>query len=358
LKNILVTGTSRPWDTTALRAAPMVGVTLADHGFGLVTGNASGVDKAAADAFCSQVKRIGADVAARYTQLTLPYTRRGSLWPIAGYAARKSSVPLRSTHEWLQEATARCAAVIMLGGHAGRVRGKMAGRGALGIVNRFIEAGKPVFPVPFTGGRSDEVFQEVLSRWAESPVPGLSRTQFLRIALPWTSGTGQLADLLLGTLAEAPDIFISYRRDDTAWVSGRLYRELSEYFGAKRVFMDLEHIVAGDTWKKQIEWALDRSHVGLVIIGDRWLEPDSSTGRPRLADEADVVRMEIRKLLANCKAVIVVLAGTGPPRSKDLPQDLLALSQIHAVAITNATWETILQQIIGTIRRALSSGAT
>jgi hypothetical protein len=242
----------------------------------------------------------------------------------------------------------------MLGGHAGRVRGALAGRGALGIVNRFIEVGKPVFPVPFSGGRSDDVFQDVLSRWGESPVPQLSRAQFLRLAQPWTSGTGQLGDLLLGALAETPDIFISYRRDDTAWVSGRLHRDLSDYFGTKRVFMDLDDIAPGDSWTETIQRALTSSRVGVVVIGDRWLEPDGLTRRPRLDDEADVVRTEIKTLLQEGKVVIVVLAGAAPPRSGELPRDLSALSQLQGIAITNATWDVILQQIIGTIRRALA----
>ena len=194
MKHILVTGTSRPWDETALRAARMVGRTLAERGFGLVTGNATGVDMAAADAFCTQVARQGCDLGGRYTQLALPYWRRGSFWPIPGYDARESRVALRGTQQWLEEAAARCAAVIMLGGHAGRKRNALAGGGALRIVNRFIEEGKPAFPIPFSGGDSDEVFQAVLKQWSESRVPGLSRDQFLRLALPWTVGTGELVE--------------------------------------------------------------------------------------------------------------------------------------------------------------------
>jgi len=355
VKYILVTGTSRPWEGEAMRAARLVGVTLADYGFGLITGNASGVDKVAAEAFCSKVKRNGVSER-RYIQLRLPFFRRGSLWPFAGYKDREASVNLGTTNAWIEEAVARCAAVIMLGGHAGRVKGKMAGRGALNIVNRFIDAGKPVFPIPFTGGDSDDVFQQVLSSWAENPVPGLTRAQFLRLSQPWTNGTGQLGELLLGTMAAVPDIFISYRRDDTGWVSGRLHHDLSEYFGKKRVFMDLEDIVAGDKWKGVIESALETSRVGVVIIGDRWLSTDPGTGQPRLYNETDIVGMEIRRLLA--KPVVVLLAGTAPLKPEDFPEDLRQLSNIQAVAVTNATWETILQQIIDTIRRVLSKSST
>ena len=198
----------------------------------------------------------------------------------------------------------------------------------------------------------------MLSRWRDKPVPGLSRDQFLRLALPWITGTEGLGELLLGTLAETPDVFISYRRDDAAWAAGRLHRDLSEHFGCRRVFMDLKDIAAGDTWKETIKRALDSCRVGVVIISDRWLEPDPHTVRPRLHEEDDIVRMEIRTLLESDKPVIVVLAGAAAPRADDLPPDLLPLNQLQQVAVTNASWEIILEQIIDTICRAVSRDRT
>lgn len=361
VNHVLVTGTSRPWDGTALRAARMVGRTLARRGFGLVTGNAPGVDKAAADAFCAKVARMSGDdaVIGSYTQLALSYLRRGSFWPIPGYAARpESRVALRSTHEWLEEATARCVAAVMVGGHAGRIRSALAGGGAMRIVNRFLEEGKPVFPIPFTGGDSDEVFQAVLVRWRESPVPGLSRDQFVRLALPWTTDTGDLADLLLGTLADTPDVFISYRHQDTGWASARLHRELSERFGTRRVFMDLDDIRVGDPWNETIERALACCRVGVVLVGNHWLDPDPATGRRRLHDEKDYVRKEIRRMLESGKPVIVVLADAALPGADDLPADLLSLSGRQAIPVTNATWEIDVEQIVDKIRRVLSDCST
>lgn len=326
----------------------MVGRTVAERGFGLVTGNATGVDSAAGEAYCDHVTRRGGDTADNYTQLALPYSKRGSLWPLPGFDAGSSTFRLRSTKHWLDEATSRCAAVVMVGGHAPKRRSGRATSGALAIVNRFIEEGKPAFPVPFSGGQSDDVFHEVLARWAETPVPGLSRTQFLRLALPWTTGTGELGDLLYGTLADRPDVFISYRRADTGWVAGRLYRELSEHFGDTCVYMDIEDNVAGDVWKHTLQRALDGCRVGVVVIGSQWLVPDD-TGAPRLFAEHDVVRQEIRTLLESGKPVIVVLAGAAPPLEADLPEDVRSLADRQAVAITNDTWQPILRQIITTI---------
>ena len=133
-----------------------------------------------------------------------------------------------------------------------------------------------------------------------------------------------------------------------------MYRDLSEHFGSKCVFMDVEGITAGDVWKHTLEHALESCRVGVVVIGSQWLAA-AETGNPRLLDEHDVVRREIRILLEAGKPVIVVLAGAAPPMATDLPHDLRPLVERQAIAITNATWDTILRQIVASIS-SITSG--
>src|SRR5262245_24272815 len=156
MKRILVMGSARPYERMSQRAAHMVGVTLARAGFGLLSGNATGVDKTVAQAFCAAIARQNCNLSERYCQLKLPFLVRGSMWPLPGYRAPvDATVRLKNTFEWEEEAIARSDAALMIGG----------GRGALYIAHRFIDAGKSIFPIPFTGGRSDEVFQEILKTW-------------------------------------------------------------------------------------------------------------------------------------------------------------------------------------------------
>lgn len=149
------------------------------------------------------------------------------------------------------------------------------GRGALDIARRIIDLGKPVFPLPFMGGltgNSDFVFQEILKTWEAHSVPGVSRAQFLQLSEPWVSGTGQLSNLLRGTLAETPDIFISYRRSDAPAAAGRIDNDLSEhFFGGRRVFLDISDIVPGHAWDDSIDEALQASQAGVVVIGRSWM---------------------------------------------------------------------------------------
>ena len=47
-------------------------------------------------------------------------------------------------------------------------------------------------------------------------------------------------------------VFISYRRDDTAGHTGRLYDHLKRAFGADGVFMDFDNIGRGDTFAETL----------------------------------------------------------------------------------------------------------
>jgi hypothetical protein len=331
MKSILVMGSSRPYERVPQRAAHMVGTTLARSGFGLVAGNATGVDKAVAQAFCSELAHQNKLASEWYCQLRLPFLVRGSRWPLPGHRAPADAmVRLKTTFEWEEEAIARSDAAIMIGGRGGALR----------IARRFIDAGKSVFPIPFTGGRSGEIFQEILRTWCESPVPGLSRAQFLRLAEPWTGGTGSLSNLLLGALAETPDIFISYRRSDSESVVGRLHHDLSEYFGIKRVFMDLRHIAPSEKWQSSIDHALQTCKIGVVVIGRQWTDE-------RFYDKNDVLHKEVLQLLSSGKVVVPILVENAElPKREKLPADLLTLLEPQARSINNGNWENVLTDII------------
>lgn len=337
MKRILVIGSGRPFEQVPKRAAYMIGVTLARSGFGLVSGDYIGVDESVARAFCKELVRLNRNPVDWYCQLRFPLLNQ-IRWPLPGYRTPdNATVMVRSTREWEDAAIERSDAAIMIGGR----------RGALRIARRFIDAGKSVFPIPFTGGNSGEVFQEILRTWYDNPVPGLSRTQFLRLAMPWTGGTGPLSDLLLGALADAPDIFISYRQSDSESAAGRLHHDLSEHFGIKRVFMDIQHISPSEVWRISITDAIRSCKIGVVVIGRLWIEP-------RLADDKDVLRAEIAQLLASQKAIFPVLINEARlPENDQLPPDLRPLCNHQARLIDNAGWETGVAELICAMERRL-----
>jgi hypothetical protein len=328
----------------------MVGVTLARSGLGLVTGNAPGVDLWVSRAFCATLRSSGLDERGRFCQISSGYLTRGSLFPVPGFrSAPESRIEVDSLDAWTEEALARSDAAIMVGGH----------RGALMIARRFIDNGKPVFPIPFTGGRSDNVFQELLRTWNDNPVPGLTRNQFVSLALPWVTGTGSLQNLLLGVLADSPDIFLSYRRTDVPAAAGRLHRDLSEHFGTKRVFMDVHGIAPCQIWDRTIESAIERCKVGVVVIGNRWMPAPSTDTPARSNDRTDFVRHEVATLLKAGKPVAPVLIdGARLPDGPELPEELLPLLNFQAPALNNANWDAVVAQLIGELERAIGAQAS
>src|SRR5262249_45529168 len=99
-------------------------------------------------------------------------------------------------------------------------------------------------------------------------------------------------------------IFISYTQEDTnTWVCF-VGEEVSEAFGEERVSIDLDTLRSG-SWREQIDEALNRSGVVLVVIGRHWLTITDETGLPRLTRSDDVHRQEIALALAR-KGVTVI----------------------------------------------------
>jgi predicted Rossmann-fold nucleotide-binding protein len=351
---VLVMGTGFT-NRTKREAARRTGAMLSAAGFGLVTGNSTGVDRWAAEVFCTEQQARGVPLPGTFVQVALTglrFIRRGGM-PLPGYRApAECRVAVSTVEAWKREALARSHAVIMIGG----------GRGALDLARRAIERQCPVFPLPFMGGmtgNSDFVFQKILERWSDLPVPGLSRTQYLRLAEPWIAGTGPLEQLLHGTLAETPDVFISYRRSDASAASGRLARDLAEHFGHSRVFLDIDDIVPASRWQTSIEDAIRLCKAGVVVIGPHWLAPDRQTGRPRLCVDDDPVRREIVGLIDARKAVFPVLVESARlPEEADLPRDLRPLLRLQTTSITNRDWHQTVDRLVRAIEAVIRNSRT
>ena len=183
---------------------------------------------------------------------------------------------------------------------------------------------------------------------------GSSSTEGYGASTPAHSYPAQLGNLLRGTLAEAPDIFISYRRSDAPAAAGRIANDLSEHFGARRVFLDVQGIAPSRAWDTTIDGALGACKVGVVVIGRQWLAPGSEGGPPRLQRSDDVVRREVAALLGQRKAVFPLLVEGAPlPDAQALPDELAALLRFQATSLDNAGWQAGLARLIREIEAVL-----
>jgi hypothetical protein len=129
-------------------------------------------------------------------------------------------------------------------------------------------------------------------------------------------------------------IYLSYRRQDSALTTGRIYDRLVLRFGRKNVFKDVDNIPAGVDFWGWIDEAVSHSDALLVVIGPDWLHVRDAGGRRRLDDLGDFVRIEIETALRHQIPIIPVLVqGAEMPRMDELPPGLRALGQINALPL-------------------------
>jgi hypothetical protein len=148
-------------------------------------------------------------------------------------------------------------------------------------------------------------------------------------------------------------MFISYRQADAkAWAIG-LRDDLVRAFGDDQVFLDKDTMHAGN-WRKQIERALDRCNVVLIVIGPRWLTIADEQNRPRLSLQDDVHRQEVALALSHHTATVIpVLVDDAPmPRAEQLPEDLRGLcdQQAYKLGDTKARRQADLEVLVQTIQ--------
>ncbi|MEO7851476.1 MAG: toll/interleukin-1 receptor domain-containing protein [Rubrivivax sp.] len=143
------------------------------------------------------------------------------------------------------------------------------------------------------------------------------------------------------------DIFISYRRDDSAGHAGRLFDGLKERWGAEHVFMDVAGLRPGQDFAIELEQAVGRADCLLAVIGPRWMQAVDASGQRRIDDPDDLVRREIVSGLAKCATVIPVLVhGATMPRASQLPEPLQPLVRRQAIALSDPRWDSDLRELV------------
>ncbi|MDO9161004.1 MAG: toll/interleukin-1 receptor domain-containing protein [Methylococcaceae bacterium] len=137
-----------------------------------------------------------------------------------------------------------------------------------------------------------------------------------------------------------PELFLSYRRADTAGYAGRLATVMRKQFGEDQVFQDIETIAPGSDFRATIETAIGKSQVLLVLIGNTWLTECDKQGQRRLSDPADFVRLEIAiALRRGLKVLPVLVEGARMPSEEELPADIKALARRQALELSDSRWD-------------------
>src|SRR5438477_6857131 len=150
-------------------------------------------------------------------------------------------------------------------------------------------------------------------------------------------------------------LFINYRRDDTAPYAGRLYDRLIAHFGEDQVFIDIDQIEPGEDFVEVIHRKVGTCDIAIVAIGPNWLHVTDASGKRRLDDEEDFVRMEIVSALQRKIRVIPVLVGGARmPRKQDLPEALAPLSRRNAIELSETRFHADVNQLIEAIEKSFA----
>ena len=335
---VLVAGGARGVDDDGARTVRQVAAALARRDFGLVTGSWRGVDAWAREAYLGVLRDRNVDPEGRYVQV-----HDRSSWNPQAHATAddRLRVDVSGDDEAYRAAIARADAGILIGG--------LGGTG--GVLERLIEVGKPGLPLPLTGGDALAAYARFLGRTAGSPVPGLTRTQFLRLSEPLDADATPLFDVLDAALRDRVDVFVSYRRADVPGAAGRLKADLGDRLGARRVFFDQDDIGGGARFAGLIATKVAECRVLLCLIGPRW-------DTKRLHEPDDLVCAELAAALQASKVVIPVLAfGGALPEKRDLPADLLDLPQSNWRQVRDESeWPAVVDAIVNDVREAVDAG--
>jgi tetratricopeptide (TPR) repeat protein len=145
-----------------------------------------------------------------------------------------------------------------------------------------------------------------------------------------------------------PKVFISYRRDDSAYAAHAIYGKLENLFGPTSIVFDVDTIPLEINFAEYIEEQVSSCDVMLAIIGDKWLDSREGDGSRRIDNPNDFVRIEIQSAIQRNIPLVPVLVGQAsiPPEDK-LPEPIKSLRWRNAAELrTGRDFQNHLEMLV------------
>jgi hypothetical protein len=131
-----------------------------------------------------------------------------------------------------------------------------------------------------------------------------------------------------------PMIVVSYRRNDTKLIVGRIVERLVAHFGKESVFLDIEDMPLGADFRAHIELMLAKCDILLALVGPQWKGTEQDGRKSRIFEENDWVRVEIEIALKRNIPIIPILVDRTPmPDPESLPSSIQPFAFRHAVEL-------------------------
>ena len=152
-----------------------------------------------------------------------------------------------------------------------------------------------------------------------------------------------------------PRITISYRRDDSDVITGRIFDRLSAHYGRETVFRDIDSIPLGVDFRKHVNSVIDVTDIMVAVVGPKWIGP--RPGQSRLDNAADPVRVEVDAALRKGVPLIPVLVLRAQmPRADQLPPILEDFAYRNAARIdAGQDFDTHMARLIRAIDNLLEA---
>lgn len=132
-------------------------------------------------------------------------------------------------------------------------------------------------------------------------------------------------------------IFISYRREDTQHIAGRLFDRLTQQVRESEIFFDTASIFFGENFKERLERELDECAIVLALIGANWKNREwrrSKFLRPFVKEKTDFVQIEIEIALKIGIPVFPILVDdTLMPQKSDLPKQIAEICNLNTAPL-------------------------
>lgn len=113
-----------------------------------------------------------------------------------------------------------------------------------------------------------------------------------------------------------------------------MYDRLAHHFGPQNVFRDIDSIPLSVSFPRFIRETLENTKVVLAVIGPDWLTLCDESGKPRINNPKDFVRLEIEAAIALGMPIIpVAVRFASIPPGDALPESIRLLAEMNGMAV-------------------------
>ena len=152
-------------------------------------------------------------------------------------------------------------------------------------------------------------------------------------------------------------VVISYRRDDSKEITGRIFDHLERHFGPGQVLMDVNSIPYGEKFPAYLKQKLEICDILIAVVGPQWAGTNEK-GELRIQEKTDWVRIEIATVLArNIPVIPLLIDDTEMPDRAILPEDLLDFADRQAARIRSEDFRNHIGRLLESMDEQLAGRA-